>query len=459
MGNSLSYQPQVGAGLRDFLNATANAINIRNMQTEPIPGQGAGEMLQEGAGNTEYVSEEPSSVLPSELKSESQWMQKSGRSVQKFTGSHDQAGTEKYTEGWKCQSTLVPKCTSNFAELHLQGINIQQTDLPVTNEFMVPESILAANPNTSTEFSSGKKLETSASQKMGNSIIPQATGPLYSDILQSRGMSLEEERRILGVSLLALELRGLYIPKPDQDVPSIVSIAPEFSWVRLEQTYVNAPAVPNVVTKLGTISFEMLSVDEALLRATNSLGDLVLEETTSVSHLSSRLKQQSDSEIQYLKQKIFEMNLTIMNLQKKVTDLEAEKMQPSQIVAEVTISHPEITNESEEAEDDETRSTNESQARSSNPNRATKENISPNRNMHNLHRMEKQSGKVSTTKSIHTFDSKKACSHHHALYCVRCPGQIGKVLREKAETQRRLQLKKEYSDKIRQLKGKNCANK
>lgn len=431
MGNTLSYQKNVGVDLKGLLTTAMN-----HLQTGPQVGQ-----IQKEP-ELDYITEEPSSVLPSEVKSDSQCMERSGKSIEKFPGSHDHALHEKHIEeNWRSFSTQVPRGAFNFADLHLQGVSIQKTDLPVTNEFMALETPEPAN-QLQVQLDPESQIEEAepTSPRMGNrnQMDIEESG---SKVL-SRGLTLDQERKILGVSILALEMKGLFSNQMDIETQSLVHIPPTEAFQLWETAYLFAPAKPIEIQLLGNISMQAVSTDQAVIRATNPSGEVVLEETTSVSYQSSKLKEASDKEMQLLKMKILEMNDVIIKLQGKIAELEGQNMSKGAAI------------------DDQARSECDSESYTSTRSKFKKENISPNRNMHNHHRMlEKQSGKASTTKSIRTFDSKKACSHHHALLCPRCPEHLSRTLRERAETQRRLQLKKEYSDKIRQLKGKNLLHK
>src|SRR3990167_4989707 len=119
MGNTLSYQKNVGMDLKGLLTTAMN-----HLQTGPQVGQ-----IQKEP-ELDYITEEPSSVLPSEVKSDSQCMERSGKSIEKFPGSHDHALHEKHIEeNWRSFSTQVPRGAFNFADLHLQGVSIQKTHL------------------------------------------------------------------------------------------------------------------------------------------------------------------------------------------------------------------------------------------------------------------------------------------------------------------------------------------
>lgn len=65
-------------------------------------------------------------------------------------------------------------------------------------------------------------------------------------------------------------------------------------------------------------------------------------------------------------------------------------------------------------------------------------------------------GKASI-KSQHTGDSsRRSCAQHHALNCTKCVGSIANAIQKKQEMEKRLLIKREFCNKIKQLKGKNA---
>ena len=78
-----------------------------------------------------------------------------------------------------------------------------------------------------------------------------------------------------------------------------------------------------------------------------------------------------------------------------------------------------------------------------------------NRNMHNITKFHKE-GKTSANSNL-TAETKKTCSHHHAINCNRCPGHFAVSAKRQLDFQKRMIVKKEFSEKVKQFKGKNIS--
>ena len=282
------------------------------------------------------------------------------------------------------------------------------------------------------------------------------------------------ESKMVSICLMAMQLESIVID--NQPIEDLVPNSEPFELTQLvEHWYHSHKPYQNRNMSIENIGSILIHYDDkgCKFRSSDNEGCVVVEETLTVS--SSR--RSKDAEIKDMKEKLSSMANLIEYLHEKIGELENakskysnshESSQPSDAMS----SNPTLTQDChpQGGLHNEINGASSEICQLKEPEAASQRRLESNRNLHSIcnksrkpedDKTSRRDGKQSTVRSqLGGGDSRKGkCNHnHHAVTCSKCTSDITIFLQKQHDLASRMQKKKEFSNKIKLLKGKNISS-